>query len=211
MSAAGAQIWRKWSRRFSGGRNAGLTMKDQAAPFRPVHLTQQSLHSICTILGGDEAAVDEHKPLAAADRLVKFPARPEPHILSESIPFFFIARNRVGLWIAREAEGRTGGAFLFKKSALLFAEKNSCTRGCATMFLAERLELDVENRGNRLIAWIGALRKVVARYVPDHPPPVPLLERQHKPEWLWPAKQAGTRQAEFMNWQTGRAARRLRI
>jgi hypothetical protein len=43
------------------------------------------------------------------------------------------------------------------------------------MFLAERLELDVDNRGNRLIAWIVALRKLVARYVPDHPPPVPLL------------------------------------
>ena len=50
---------------------------------------------------------------------------------------------------------------------------SSCTRGCATMFLAERVKLDVENRGNRLIAWIGALRKLVARYVPDHPPPGP--------------------------------------
>jgi hypothetical protein len=56
------------------------------------------------------------------------------------------------------------------------------------MFLAERLELDVDNRGNRLIAWIVALRKLVARYVPDHPPPVPLLERQRKPEWLWPER-----------------------
>ena len=99
-------------------------------------------------------------------------------------------------------EGRTGGVFLFKKSALRFAKKNSGTSGCATMFLAERLELDVENRGNRLIAWIGALLNLVTRYVPDYPPPIPLLERQRKPEWLWPAKQAGTRQAEFMNWRT---------
>jgi hypothetical protein len=127
-------------------------MKGQAAHFRPVHspssprsLTQQSL-SICTIIGGEEVAVDEHKPPAAADRLFKFPARPETHILSESIPPFFIARNRVGLWVAREAEGRTGGVFLFKKSALRFAKKNSGRSGCATMFLAERLELDVELR-----------------------------------------------------------------
>ena len=147
-------------------------------------------------MGGDEVAVDEHKPPAAADRLFKFPARPETHILSESIPLFFIARNRVGLWIAREAEGRTGDVFLFKNSALRFAKKNSGTSGCATMFLAERLELDVENQGNRLIAWIGALLNLVTRYVPDYPPPIPLLERQRKPEWLWPAKH-GTRQAEF--------------
>jgi hypothetical protein len=100
-------------------------MKGQAAHFRSVHLTQQSLHSICTVIGGDEVAIDEHKPPAAADRLFKFPARPEIHILSESIPPFFIARNRVGLWIAREAEGRTGGVFLFKKSALRFARKTA--------------------------------------------------------------------------------------
>jgi hypothetical protein len=168
------------------------------------------LRSTCTI-SGDEPTVDEHDLLVAADRLVKFPARPESHILSESIPFFFIARNRVGLWIVREAEGRTGGVFLLKKSALRFAKKNSGTSGCATMFLAERLELDVENRGNRVIAWIGALLNLLTRYVPDYPPPIPLLERQRKPEWLWPAKQAGTRQAEFMNWQTGRARRRLKI
>ena len=72
------------------------------------------------------------------------------------------------------------------------------------LFLAERLELDVENPGNRLIAWFGALLNLVTRYVPDYPPPIPLLERQRKAEWLWPAKH-GTRQAEFMNWQTGRA------
>jgi hypothetical protein len=186
-------------------------MKGQVAHFGPVHLAQQSLRSTCTIIGDDQPTVDEHNLLVAADRLVKFPARPERDILSESIPFFFVARNRVGLWIVREAEGRTGGVFLFKKSALRFAKKNSGTSGCATMFLAERLGLDVENRGNRLIAWIGALLNLLTRYVPDYPPPIPLLERQRKPEWLWPTKQAGTRQAEFMNWQTGCVRRRLKI
>src|SRR5580704_17694607 len=120
-------------------------------------------------------------------RLFKFPARPKTHILSESIPPFFIARNRVGLWIAREAEGPTGGVFLFKKSALRFAKKNSGRSGCATMFLAERLELDVENPGNRLTAWIGALLNLTTRYVPDYSPPIPLFGRQRKPQWLWPA------------------------
>ena len=143
--------------------------------------------------------------------MVKFPARPEPHILSETISLFFIARIGVGLWIAREAKGRIGGVFLFKKSALGFVKKNSGTSRSATMFLAERLELDVENRGNRFIGRIGALLSLVTRHVPDYPPPIPLLERQRTPEWLWPAKQPGTRQAEFMNWQAGRARRRLKI
>ena len=34
------------------------------------------------------------------------------------------------------------------------------------MFLAERSELDVENQGNRLIAWIGTLLNLLTRYVP---------------------------------------------
>jgi hypothetical protein len=63
-----------------------------------------------------------------------------------------------------------------------FRQKNSGRSGCATMFLAERLERDVENQGNRLIAWTGALLNLVTRYVPDYPPPIPLLERQRKLE-----------------------------
>ena len=116
------------------------------------------MHCIRTIIGGDEVAVDEHKPPAAADRLFKLPARPGTHILSESIPplLAFGLRQR----------GRTGDVFLFKNSALRFAKKNSGRSGCATMFLAERLELDVENQGNRLIAWIGTLLNLLTRYVP---------------------------------------------
>lgn len=186
-------------------------MKGQAARLRPAYLAQPPLQSIFTMMAGDEPAVDQHKPVPRPHTSGKFPRRPESDVLSNSIPLFFIARNKVCLWIARDEEGRRGGVFLFKKSALRFAKKNSGTSGCATMFLAERLELDVENRGNRLIAWIGALLNLVTRYVPDYPPPIPLLERQRQPEWLWPAKQAGTRQAEFMKWQTGRARRRLKI
>lgn len=89
-------------------------------------------------------------------------------MLSESIPLFFIARNRAGLWIVREADGRTGGMFLFRTSALRFATKSSAPKGCATMFLAERLELDVENHGNPLMGWIGAALQGAARYIPQY-------------------------------------------
>ena len=67
----------------------GLTMKGQAARFRPAYLAQPPLQSICTMMAGDEPAVDEHKPLPTAHTLVKFPARPESHVLSNSIPLFF--------------------------------------------------------------------------------------------------------------------------
>lgn len=42
------------------------------------------------------------------------PQRPGPALLSEAIPLFFIGRNKDGLWVAREADGRIGGIFLLK-------------------------------------------------------------------------------------------------
>ena len=51
------------------------------------------------------------------------------------------------------------------------------------MLLTERFELDVENHGNRLIGWIGAALNVLARYVPDCPPPIPIMEKRRKAEW----------------------------
>ena len=48
------------------------------------------------------------------------------------------------------------------------------------MFRAEHFELDVENRGNQLIGWIGTVLNVVARYIPEYPPPIPLLQRKQK-------------------------------
>ena len=83
----------------------------------------------------------------------------------------------------REAEGGTGGIFLFKRSALRFAERNSGARGCATMFLTERLELDLANRGNRLVGWIGAVLNVLARCIPEYPPPIPMVQKKQKGEW----------------------------
>ncbi len=130
----------------------------------------------------NKPALDRHKSPPAARVPGEFPRRPTCDVLSSSIPLFFIARNRAGLWIAREAEGRIGGIFLFRKSALSFAKTSCGTAGCATMFLADCLELDVENRGPRAIAWISAALDYITRYVPDYPPPIPMLEKRCRKE-----------------------------
>ena len=80
------------------------------------------------------------------------PFRPlDPDIVSETIPAFFIGRNRQCLWVARDVNGRFGGIFLFESSAVSFARTNSGAAGCATVYLSEPFELDLENRGNPLV------------------------------------------------------------
>jgi hypothetical protein len=94
------------------------------------------------------------------------PARPKPFqpldpgIVDASIPTYFVGRNRDGFWLARDAKGENGGIFLFKDSALAFARRISRPRGCATILLPERFELDVENHGNR---FIGFLKPILRR------------------------------------------------
>ncbi len=95
--------------------------------------------------------------------LTKLPPRPDPEILSEAIPLFFIGRNEDGFWVAREADGRIGGIFLRKQSALRFANRSAQPGGCATMFLSERFELDVENKGNPFVAHLAAARRIVSQ------------------------------------------------
>jgi hypothetical protein len=85
----------------------------------------------------------------------------DPGIVSASIPAFFIGRDHDGFWLARDAKGETGGIFLFKSSALAFARQASRPLGCATIFLSERSELDVENQGNRLTAYLRPLVRLV--------------------------------------------------
>lgn len=127
------------------------------------------LRGICLVVKGQEPGNNRRQPVSIAARgLAEFPRRPDPRVLSESIPLFFIGRNKHGLWVAREAEGRTGGIFLFKRSALRFAAKNSAPAGCATMLLSERFELDVENRGNPLIVWFNTAMRVASRRRPPH-------------------------------------------
>jgi hypothetical protein len=99
-----------------------------------------------------------------------FPQRPTSDALSESIPLFFIGRNALGFWVAREAKGRTGGVFIFRRSALRFANTNSAPAGCATMFLNERLELDVKNQGNPLAAVLAVIASRLSHFIPKYPP-----------------------------------------
>jgi hypothetical protein len=125
---------------------------------------------------------DGHKRAAAAGTVAEFPRRPDSGVLSETIPLFFIGRNGCGLWIAREAKGRSGGIFLLRHSAVRFAEKNSAPTGCATMVLADRFELDVENRGNPLAAWLDAALRRAAGLIPAYPPPIPITRNGFKGE-----------------------------
>ena len=87
----------------------------------------------------------------------------DPEIVSAAIPAFFIGRNRAGLWVAREANGRAGGLFLFKSSAVDFANRQSAPTGCALVFPTETFELDIENRGNPLIVLAEQTRRFLAR------------------------------------------------
>lgn len=84
-------------------------------------------------------------------------------IVNEAIPAFFIGRNKEGFWVARDARGRLGGIFLLQNSALTFARRNSRPAGCATIFLSERFELDLENNGNPLVARLGWLKRLAMR------------------------------------------------
>jgi hypothetical protein len=139
-------------------------------PTAHLEVNQPPLRGICLIVKGKHPNHSGLRLPPATAAVAKFPRRPDSSTISESIPLFFIGRNRNGLWIAREAEGRTGGLFLLKRSALRFGQKNSGPSGCATMLLADRLELDVENHGNPLVAWLAAALRRVAGLLPDHPP-----------------------------------------
>jgi hypothetical protein len=117
-------------------------------------------------------------------RRTVFPQRPNSGALNESIPLFFIGRNTLGFWVAREARGRTGGVFLFRRSALRFANINSAPAGCATMFLNERLELDLENQGNPLAAWLVRIAFRLSHLIPKYPPPLAIgRHKLEKGEW----------------------------
>ncbi|WP_375313051.1 hypothetical protein WHZ77_07260 [Bradyrhizobium sp. A5] len=87
----------------------------------------------------------------------------DPDVVSAAIPAFFIGRNRAGLWIAREANGSIGGLFLFKSSAIDFANRQSKPERCALVFPTETFELDIENRGNPLIVLAEGTRRLLAR------------------------------------------------
>jgi hypothetical protein len=99
-------------------------------------------------------------------QIAQMPGRPDRTVLNDSIPLFFIGRDRNGFWVAREAAGRSGGSFTFKRSATRFASKQSAPRGCATMFVEHTIELDVPNQGNRLVELIATAIGFVRRRAP---------------------------------------------
>lgn len=92
--------------------------------------------------------------------------RPGPEIVSPAIPLFFIGRDHDGFWIARDADGETGGLFLFRKSAVRFANESARARGWesgATMSVPQPFELDIENRGNALINILRSAKRLGLR------------------------------------------------
>jgi len=140
-------------------------MSGRAVQFDARHLPLQVFGR--NVKGGD-------RQLDTDTANTNFPKRPNSGVLSESIPLFFISRNPLGFWIAREAEGRTGGVFLLKRSALRFASRNSAPAGCAAMFLTDRLDLDVENQGSPIVAWLVGIASRVRNLIPKYPPPIPI-------------------------------------
>jgi hypothetical protein len=151
-------------------------------PTAHLEINQLPLRGICLVVKAKHPNRSGLRLPPPTATVAKFPRRPDSSTLSESIPLFFIGRNRNGLWIARDAEGRTGGIFLLKRSALGFAQKNSGPSGCATMLLADRLELDVENHGNPLVVLLAAALRRMAGLLPGHPPPIPIRRRIFKVE-----------------------------
>jgi hypothetical protein len=89
--------------------------------------------------------------------------RLDPDIVNETIPAFFIGRNKQGFWVARDVNGRIGGIFLFESSAVSFARTNSGAAGCATVYLSEPFELDLENRGNPLVVQLASMIRLARR------------------------------------------------
>jgi hypothetical protein len=89
----------------------------------------------------------QRRPHAAPAAVVNFPHRPDASVINESIPLFYIGQNKKGRWVVREAEGRSGGLFLFKQWAVRFARRQSEPSGCAIMFLADPIELDIDSQG----------------------------------------------------------------
>jgi hypothetical protein len=103
---------------------------------------------------------------AESGSMFEFPRRPDATVISRAILLHYIAQNRDGFWLARDAEGRNGGLFLFKRSALRFARRISAPSGCATMVLSEPLELDVPNQGSQIVGAFAAAIAAFERRAP---------------------------------------------
>ena len=78
---------------------------------------------------GQKQARQDYGKLHVQGQTAQLPARPNSTVLNHSIPLFFIGRNRDGFWVAREAAGRCGDLFLFRRSAARFARKKGARAG----------------------------------------------------------------------------------
>jgi hypothetical protein len=89
--------------------------------------------------------------------------RPGPEVLNRTIAVVFIGRNRNGVWVARDAEGKFGGLFWRKGAAIRFAKANAGPAGCAAVFPQARFELDLDNRGNPFLGRRGIVKRLLVR------------------------------------------------
>jgi hypothetical protein len=112
-----------------------------------------------------EPPSQRHRSAVTAATVIRFP-RPDASVLNETIPLFYIGQNNLGFWVAREAQGRCGGLFLVKSSAVRFARKKSAPAGCAIMIVPERLELDLGNQGSRIAESVAVAIDAAARHAP---------------------------------------------
>ena len=117
----------------------------------PAAIAPESARSGCRPVEAPPAITAQFRPLDAG-------------IVNEAIPAFFTGRNKEGLWIARDVKGRIGGIFLLESSALSFARRNSRPAGCATIFPSERFELDLENNGNPVVAYLRPLMRLATTH-----------------------------------------------
>jgi hypothetical protein len=112
-------------------------------PYSPSLRSQASPGPALRLVAPPQAA-------AASGTTAPWPERPAASVLSKSIPLFFISRDTDGFWIACEAGFRIG-------------ERCSGPARCATMTLSGPHSLDIENRGNRLVARLRPLRRSARR------------------------------------------------
>jgi hypothetical protein len=117
-------------------------------------------------MAGQEQAPQDPGKVHLQKQIAQLPKRPDRAVLSDSIPLFFIGRNRNGFWVARESEGRSGGLFLFRRSATRFARKKSSPSGCATMLVKRSIELDLPNQGSRVVEPIATVLEITKRRMP---------------------------------------------
>src|SRR5258708_23527768 len=115
-----------------------------------------------------QSTIRAHAPSKTppADQPAKVTAEFRPldaGIVTEAIPAFFIGRNKEGFWVARDAKGKIGGIFLLRSSAQSFARESCRPEGCATIFLSERFELDLENSGNPLVPYLSSWMPLARR------------------------------------------------